>query len=209
MLTNSQRTIAYSNRIASMTKRMLKIVSWPFTHRYTAPIWLALRLYIGWIWFQMSLSKFAAGWLSSDPSGAILKQVANGNMPIPFGFYRPVAAMLIDYGVTVPLSHAMPFLEMAVALAFFSGVMLRPAAIGGLLPLANIALTGMAKVMCDGQVARAHMLLILAGAVASLIGFERLAARILEGLVAAVRSAVPGPRRQLALVPIRVPRRRR
>ena len=209
MLTNSQQTFNQSNPTASFTKRILSIVSWPFTHRYTAPIWLALRLYIGWIWFQMAISKFEAGWLFSNPTGAILKQVANGNMPVPFEFYRSVAAILIEYGITAPLSHAMPFLEMAVALAFFSGVMLRPAAIGGLLLVVNIALTGMATLLFDGQVALAHVLLVAAGSVAGLIGFERLAGRILGFVLAYVRSALPGPRRQLALQPIRAVRRRR
>jgi len=209
MLTTSQQTLAHPNTLALIAKRILNVISWPFTHRYTAPIWLALRLYIGWIWLQMSISKFEAGWLTSDPTGAILKQVANGNMPVPFEFYRTVAATLINYGVTVPLSHAMPFLEIAVALAFFSGVMLRPAAIGGLLLLSNIALTGMATLLFDGQVASAHVLLILAGSVASLIGFERLAVRILDGAITLVRLALPEPRRQLALQPVRVVRRRR
>jgi thiosulfate dehydrogenase [quinone] large subunit len=190
-------------------KRLIKIASWPFNHRYSAPIWLALRLYIGWIWFQMSISKFTAGWLSSDPIGAILGQVAKGTMPVPMAFYRGVAAFLVGSGATVPLSHTMPFLEMAVALAFFSGVLVRPAAIGGLLLLANVALTGMATPMFDGQVALAHGLLILAGSVAGLIGFERLAARILAYLIELARSARPLPQRQLALQPARVERRQR
>jgi thiosulfate dehydrogenase (quinone) large subunit len=209
MTTNSQVSLARPTMIAFVRKRIIKTINWPFTHRYSAPIWLALRLYIGWIWFQMSIGKFAAGWLSSDPTGAILKQVANGNMPVPFAFYRDVAAFLVSSGATVPLSHAMPFLEMAVALAFFSGVLVRPAAIGGLLLLANIALTGMATLMFDGQVALAHGLLILAGSVAGLIGFERLAARILNYLIGLVRSALPVPQRQLALQPVRVVRQRR
>jgi thiosulfate dehydrogenase [quinone] large subunit len=187
----------------------MKIISWPFTHRYSAPIWLALRLYVGWIWFQMSIGKFAAGWLSGDPTGAILEQVAKGTMPVPFAFYRNVAAFLVSSGVTVPLSHAMPFLEVAVALAFFSGVLVRPAAIGGLLLLANIALTGMATLLFDGQVALGHGLLILAGSVAGLIGFERLAARILGYLIGLVRSALPVPQRQVALQLVRVARQRR
>jgi len=209
MTTNSKVSLAQPTMIAFVRKRIIKTINWPFTHRYSAPIWLALRLYIGWIWFQMSIGKFAAGWLSSDPTGAILKQVANGNMPVPFAFYRDVAAFLVGSGATVPLSHAMPFLEMAVALAFFSGVLVRPAAIGGLLLLANIALTGMATLMFDGQVALAHGLLILAGSVAGLIGFERLAARILNYLIGLVRSALPVPQRQLALQPVRVVRQRR
>jgi thiosulfate dehydrogenase [quinone] large subunit len=209
MTTNSLPSMARPITITFVAKRIRKIINWPFTHRYSAPIWLALRLYIGWIWFQMSFGKFAAGWLTSDPTGAILKQVANGNMPVPLAFYRDVAAFLVGSRATVPLSHAMPFLELAVALAFFSGVLVRPAAIGGLLLLANIALTGMATLMFDGQVALAHGLLVLAGSAAGLIGFERLAARILGELIGLVRSALPAPQGQLALQPVRVVRRRR
>ncbi len=207
MTTKSLPSMTQPTTIALVAKRIMTFISLPFTHRYSAPIWLALRLYIGWIWFQMSISKFVAGWLTSDPTGAILKQVANGNMPVPLAFYRDVAAFLVSSGATVPLSHAMPFLEMSVALAFFSGVLVRPAAIGGLLLLANVALTGMATLMFDGQVALAHALLILAGSAAGLIGFERLAAYILGYLIGLVRSAVP--QRQLALQPVRVVRQRR
>ncbi len=209
MTTNSHASMAQPTTMAYVAKRIQKTISWPFTHRYSAPIWLALRLYVGWIWFQMSMGKFESGWLTSDPTGAILEQVAKGNMPVPLAFYRDVAAFLVSSGATVPLSHAMPFLEMAVALAFFSGVLVRPAAIGGLLLLGNIALTGMATLAFDGRVALIHGLLVLAGSVAGLIGFERLAARILGYLIGFVRSSLPVPQRQLALQPVRVMRQRR
>ena len=75
MTTKSLPSMARPTTITFVAKRITKIINWPFTHRYSAPIWLALRLYVGWIWFQMSIGKFAAGWLSSDPTGAILKQV--------------------------------------------------------------------------------------------------------------------------------------
>ena len=44
MTTNSLPSMAKPITITLIAKRITKIISWPFTHRYSAPIWLALRL---------------------------------------------------------------------------------------------------------------------------------------------------------------------
>src|SRR5215217_3788485 len=131
MTTTSQRYTTQPAAIITLLQGAYNLIRWPFTHRFAAPMWLALRMYVGWIWFQMGMGKLEAGWLTSDPIAGLLKHVVNGNLPVPFEFYRGVAGFLISSGATTLLSHTMPFLELAVALAFFSGVMVRPAAIGG------------------------------------------------------------------------------
>ena len=112
--------------------RTIAIVRLPFTHKYAAPLWLALRLYVAWIFFQMGLGKLQSGWLVSDPVGELLKLVANGTLPIPFAFYRTVAQLLIGAGVTGLISHSMPLLELAIALSLASGVLTPVAAVGAL-----------------------------------------------------------------------------
>ncbi|KPV47490.1 hypothetical protein SE17_42350, partial [Kouleothrix aurantiaca] len=81
-MTTRQLTNASVRTNTSTVATIRNIVRWPFASRFASPLWLALRLYVAWIWVQMSISKFAAGWLSSDPSGDLLKLVAKGTMPV-------------------------------------------------------------------------------------------------------------------------------
>jgi hypothetical protein len=185
MITTSRQPAA--QRPTNIFNSIGATVRWPFTSRYAAPIWFALRLYVGYIWLQFSISKFSAGWLTSDPIGGLFKQVANGVLAVPFAFYRDLAAFLLHSGMTPLISHTMPFLELAVALSFFSGVLVRPAAIGGILLVINIILTGVGTLTFDGRIILFHLLLILAWQVAGVIGLERLAVRILGAIVATVR----------------------
>lgn len=167
------------------------IVRWPFASRFASPLWLALRLYVAMIWVQMSLGKFTAGWLNSDPSGDLLKLVAKGTMPVPFAFYRGVAETMVNLGITPMLSHTMPFLEMAVGLALISGIMMRAASVGGILLVTNIILMGIGTMAFDGRVILAHVLLIAGYQSARVIGFERLAASIAGRALRPVRPYLP------------------
>jgi thiosulfate dehydrogenase (quinone) large subunit len=199
VISTSKQSSAYQSNGSSLVGRGLAIIRWPFTNKYAAPLWLALRLYIGWIWFQMGLGKIEAGWLTSDPTGDLLKLVANGTLPVPFEFYRGVADTLVGAGVTPLLSHTMPFLELAVALAFFSGVLTPVAAAGAILLNINFILTGIGQISLDGPIIMAQILFILSFRVVGGIGFERLAKRILFAVVNMVR---PGRRLSPATQPV-------
>jgi uncharacterized membrane protein YphA (DoxX/SURF4 family) len=159
------------------TADIRQTICWPFTHRYTALAWLALRIYLGWIWLQFSIDKFQSGWLTSDPIGLLFSSIARGSLPIPLPFYRDVAATLLSMGASPLISHTMPFLELAVALAFFSGVLVVPAAVGAILLNVNIILSGIGILEFDGRIILLEVLLILAWRVVSLIGIQRLVAR--------------------------------
>jgi uncharacterized membrane protein YphA (DoxX/SURF4 family) len=184
-----QQTTTYTTNGNGIGKRALAAVLWPFTNKYASPIWLALRLYLGWIWFQMSISKLQAGWLTSDPIGQMLKLVENGTIAVPLPFYRGVAGMLVDLGITPMLSHSMPFMEMAVALAFATGVLVPVAAVGAILLNINFVLSGIGNIELDGPVIAGQLLLILSYRVVGTLGFEKLAARILNAAIAFVRPA--------------------
>ena len=176
---------------SSILRRAFAVIRWPFTHPSAAPLWLALRLYVGWLWLEMGLSKLQGGWLTSDPIGDLLKLVADGTLPVPFAFYRGVADTLINAGMTPLLSHALPFLELAVALAFISGVLTPVAAVGAILMNSNIILSGIGGIAFDGPFIVAELLFILAFRVVDGIGFERLALRLLKAAIARVRPAQP------------------
>jgi uncharacterized membrane protein YphA (DoxX/SURF4 family) len=171
---------------------LISALRWPFVNKFASPIWLALRLYIGWIWFQMALSKFNAGWLTSDPVGQMFKVIADGKLPVPLPFYRGVAQALLDAGVSPMLSHSMPFLEMAVALSLVSGVLIPAAAVGAILLNVNIILSGMGSPAFDGPIIAAEILFLMSYRVVGAIGFEKIAVRILKFMVGAVR--LPGRR---------------
>lgn len=182
MLTTAARSYTPSIRIRS-------IVALPFTHRYTAPLWLGLRLYLAYLWLNFGLQKLEAGWLTTDPIGGMLKLVGNGTLPVPFEFYRGVAQFLVNSGMTPLLSHSMPFLELAVALSFASGVLVVPAAIGAILLNTNFILSGIGQVQYDGRFIALQLLLILAFRVVGLIGFQKLLVRVVFAAYRMIRPA--------------------
>ncbi len=157
---------------AGLLARSIHALRWPFTHRYAAPIWLALRLYLGWIWLQFGIDKLQAGWLTKDAIGPLLKLGAEGVLPLPLPIYGRVAALLLDLGVTPLISFAMPLLELAVALAFLSGVLVAPAAIGATLLNINIILSGIGQLAFDGRMIALQLLLLMAWPVAERIGLR-------------------------------------
>ena len=157
---------------AGLLARSIHALRWPFTHRYAALLWLALRLYLGWIWLQFGIDKLQAGWLTKDAIGPLLKLGAEGTLPLPIPIYGRVAALLLDLGVTPLISFAMPLLELAVALAFLSGVLVAPAAIGATLLNINIILSGIGQLAFDGRMIALQLLLLMAWPVAERIGLR-------------------------------------
>jgi hypothetical protein len=196
VITTPHRSTNYVVRVSSNAGRLIATIRWPFTNKFAAPIWLALRLYIAWIWFQMSMGKFQAGWLTSDPVGTLFRLIEKGTLVVPLPFYRGVAGVLLDAGVSPLISHSMPFLEMAVALAFASGVLIPAAVVGAILLNINIVLSGMGVPAFDGPIIAAEILFVLSFRVVGAIGFEGLARRILRAALQAVRSVRFVPQRR-------------
>jgi uncharacterized membrane protein YphA (DoxX/SURF4 family) len=185
----NQRPTTYTTNGNTIGKQAIALIRWPFTNRLSSPIWLALRLYIAWIMYQMSISKFQAGWLTSDPVGQMFKLIEKGTIAVPLPFYRGVAGALLDAGVSPMISHSMPFLEMAVALSLATGVLVPAAAVGAILLNINIMLSGIGTPAFDGPIIAAELLLIMSYRVVGGIGFERLAGRILSAARRQVRPA--------------------
>lgn len=188
MLFTSRRRIAPQTYAEfSIVDRVRGIVALPFTHRYAAPLWLVVRLYLAYMWMQMGITKLGAGWLTSDPINSLLKLVADGTLNVPFAGYRSVAGMLVELGVTPMLSHSMPFLELAVALSFLTGVLVVPAAIGATLLNINFVLSGIGQLPLDGRFIALQLLLVLAYRVVASIGVEPILMRIAGPMVRKLR----------------------
>jgi len=185
----NQRTTTYTTNGNTIWKQTVALIRWPFINRLSSPIWLALRLYIAWIWYQMSISKFQAGWLTSDPVGQMFKAIEKGTIAVPLPFYRGVAGALLDAGISPMISHSMPFLEMAVALSLATGVLVPAAAVGAILLNINIMLSGIGTPAFDGPIIAAQVLFVMSYRVVGGIGFERLAQRILNAALHLVRPA--------------------
>ena len=185
----NQQSTTYTTNGNTIGKQAIALIRWPFTHHLSSPIWLALRLYIAWIWFQMSMGKFQAGWLTSDPVGQMFKAIEKGTIAVPLPFYRGVAGALLDAGISPIISHSMPFLEMAVALSLATGVLVPVAAVGAILLNINIILSGIGTPAFDGPIIAAQVLFVMSYRVVGGIGFERLAQRILNAALHLVRPA--------------------
>ena len=185
----NQQATTYTTNGNTIWKQAVGLIRWPFNNRLSSPIWLALRLYIAWIWYQMSISKFQAGWLTSDPVGQMFKAIEKGTIAVPLPFYRGVAGALLDAGISPIISHSMPFLEMAVALSLATGVLVPVAAVGAILLNINIILSGIGTPAFDGPIIASQVLFVMSYRVVGGIGFERLAQRILSAALHIVRPA--------------------
>ena len=171
----------------SIVSRVRDIVALPFTHRYAAPLWLVVRLYLAYMWMQMGVAKLGAGFLTSDPIHGILKLVADGTLNVPFEWFRPVAGMLVGLGLTPMISFSMPFLELAIALSFLTGVLVVPAALGATLLNVIFVLSGIGQIALDGRFIALQLLMVLAFRVVASIGLEPLALRLSSPLLGKVR----------------------
>jgi uncharacterized membrane protein YphA (DoxX/SURF4 family) len=168
--------------------RAVAALRWPFTSRLASPIWLGVRIYLGWFWLQMGLVKFRDGWLTTNPLEPMFQAIAAGNTAAPFAAYRSLIQLLLDLGMAPVMSVTFPVLEVAAGLAFLSGVLIVPAAVGATLLNVNLLLSGIAHLSFDGRFIVLQLLLILAWRVAGYIGFEGVLAR---GLRAAWRAMFP------------------
>jgi uncharacterized membrane protein YphA (DoxX/SURF4 family) len=154
-----------------------RALTWPFRSTLTSPVWLVLRLYLASVWLQFGAGKIRGGWLEGDGLHGLLSAVAAGGTPAPFPFYARVAELLVATGMDRVLSVAIPLVEVGVGLAFLTGVLLVPAAIGATLLNVNLVLSGVATLHFDGRIIALQILLLLAWRVAGYLGLGTLARR--------------------------------
>jgi uncharacterized membrane protein YphA (DoxX/SURF4 family) len=159
-------------------RRILDILRWPFSSRLASPLWLGIRIYLGSIWLQFGLAKVEGGWLTGNPMHSMLDAIARGMTPAPFPEYRHVAQALLDVGADRWMSVGLPLAELAVALAFFGGILLVPAAVGASLLNLNLILSGMASWQFDGRIIALQLLLLAAWRVADYVGLARVFSRL-------------------------------
>ena len=134
---------------------------------------LAARLQLASVWWRFGMGKFQTGWLrgwlAGDPLGIpnpltpILRAIAEGHMPVPFGLYRPVAQALLALRLDAVLAAIVPITEVALAAAFLLGLAPRRWAAIGLLVNVNLLLSAIGSPRIDGPVMVLELLLLAAG----------------------------------------------
>lgn len=155
--------------------RQIRVLTWPFRSTLTSPVWLVLRLYLASVWLQFGIGKIRGGWLRGDGLEGLLTAVAQGHTPAPFPLYtRLIDVLLLETGMDRVLSVVMPLMEVAVGLAFLSGVMLVPAAIAATVLNLNLILSGVASIHFDGRIIALQVLLLAAWRVAGYLGLGTL-----------------------------------
>ena len=153
---------------------------WPFVRRAAAPAWLLVRLYLASVWVYFGVGKLLDGWLTENPMGDMLAMIADPEISAaPFAFYHDVATLLLRFGMDHVMSVAFPFLELAIALSFVSGVLLVPAAVLAIFLNANLILSGVAEVWFDGRIIALQVALLLAWRVAGELGAVPIARALL------------------------------
>lgn len=156
------------------------VVRWPFSSRLSAPVWFVLRIYLGSIWLQFGLVKIRTGWLTTNPMEQILTMIANGQTPTPLPAYRHVAEILLALDLDRVMAIAIPVMELVFASAFFTGVLLVPAAIGACLLNLNLILSGIATWGFDGRIIALQILLLLGWRVAGYLGISESLSNLLR-----------------------------
>lgn len=177
--------------ISTIRLRARAAARWPFSSELAAPLWLGLRIYLGSVWLQFGLSKVGADWLTTNQMGGILELIASGRTPAPLPQYRTVADTILALNLDRLLSAAIPVLEIGVAAAFFSGVLLVPAAVGATLLNLNLILSGIATWSFDGRIMVLQILLLLAWPVAGYLGIGESLRALLRSYRALLRGHRP------------------
>lgn len=145
-------------------------IRWLFSTPLAAPAWFAIRIYLGVVWIRFGWGKIDDGWLQTDAMGPLLKAIAHGATTVPVEAYREVAGLLASLGVGPILSILVPLAEILFAAAFFSGVMVGPAAVAASLLNANLILSGVASIHFDGRIIALQLLLAAAWRTSGYLG---------------------------------------
>ena len=147
-----------------------------FASRFSAPLWLALRIYLGLVWLRFGAAKIEAGWLTSNQLGGLLRVIADGGSGSPAPV-RMLAGLLLELGLDPALSTLIPVFEVAVGISFLAGVLLVPAAAAASLLNLNLILFGIASWHFDGRIILLQLLLVAGWRAAGVIGVGSLLQR--------------------------------
>ncbi len=157
-----------------------------FLDARSAPLWLAVRLYVGWEWLSAGWAKVTSPlWIGADAGQPLIGFVTNalaktaGAHPDVQGWYASFLTDVVLPNATV-FSHFVAFGEVLVGIALIAGFLVGISAFFGVFMNLNFLLAG--AVSINPFLLVAGIFLILARRVAGRIGFDRFVLPILKRL---------------------------
>ena len=153
-----------------------------FSDTRMAPVWLLVRIYVGWAWLEAGLHKIQDVGVTSnyiyDGAGilAFWKRIAAipaapAKPVITYDWYRNFIQFLIDNHAEVVMGKVIAFGETAVGLGLIFGAFVGVAAVSGAFMNLNFMLAGSAST--NPVMLLLGFLLVLAWKTAGYIGLDR------------------------------------
>ena len=173
--------------MAEMTQRSTVVADPPlarflFSDTRMAPVWLAVRLYVGWAWLNAGWEKIqnstANGNYIYDGAGILAFWQRIATVPaapakpaITYDWYRGFIQLLIDAHAQGVMGKVIAFGETAVGLGLILGAFTGIAAVAGAFMNLNFMLAGSAST--NPVLLLLGILLVLAWKTAGYIGLDR------------------------------------
>jgi thiosulfate dehydrogenase [quinone] large subunit len=148
-----------------------------FSDIRTAPIWLIIRVLVGWSWLEAGLHKIGEpAWMQTGDAirGYWERAVAipeAGRPPISYDWYRAFIQNLLDSNAQSWFGPLVAIGEVLVGIALIIGAFVGVAAVFGVFMNWNFIMAGSAST--NGLLGVAGLLLILAWKVAGYYGADR------------------------------------
>jgi thiosulfate dehydrogenase [quinone] large subunit len=152
-----------------------------FSDTRMAPVWLLVRIYVGWAWLEAGWHKVETvgpGNYIVDGSGILAFWTRIGAIPaapakpaITYDWYRGFIQFLIDNHTEVVMGKVIAFGETAVGVGLILGAFVGIAAVGGAFMNLNFMLAGSAST--NPVMLLLGFLLVLAWKTAGYIGLDR------------------------------------
>jgi thiosulfate dehydrogenase [quinone] large subunit len=152
-----------------------------FSDTRMAPVWLLVRIYVGWAWLEAGWHKVeavGAGNYINDGSGILAFwnriaaiPAAPAKPAITYDWYRGFIQLLIDNHAEVVMGKVIAFGETAVGVGLIVGAFVGIAAVGGAFMNLNFMLAGSAST--NPVMLLLGFLLVLAWKTAGYIGLDR------------------------------------
>lgn len=149
-----------------------------FANVLMAPVWLIVRLYLGWQWLDSGWGKIEGdGWINQDGSSLrafwerIVQVPEQGRPPISYGWYRDFIQFMLDNEWYTWFAWVIALGETLIGLALIVGALTGFAALSGAFMNFNFMLAGTAST--NPVLFVFAILLVLAWKVSGYIGVDR------------------------------------
>lgn len=123
-----------------------------FANTMSAPIWLLVRLYVGWQFLHAGYEKaMGTGWLNNNGSALesfwqrIVQVPATGKPAITYDWYRDFINFMLEHHWASWFASVIVYSEILIGIALILGLLTGMAAFGGIFMNFNFMLAGTAS----------------------------------------------------------------